>query len=72
MYFDCVLDFSSLIRRRVAGPAYRALWLQISVCTLARISEVFIVLVSPFPRSCVVGENSLIPLRGFGLGIDWW
>jgi hypothetical protein len=40
LYFDCVLDFSSLIRGRVTGPAHRALWLQISVCTLAEISEV--------------------------------
>jgi hypothetical protein len=44
---------------RRSGPAHRALWLQISVCSL----------VSPFPRSCVVCENPLISLRGFGLEI---
>jgi hypothetical protein len=32
--------FLSIIRGRVAGPAHMALWLQISVCTLAGISEV--------------------------------
>ena len=48
LYFDCVLDFSSLIRGRVACPAHRVRWLQISVCTLAEIFEV-LVLVSPFP-----------------------
>jgi hypothetical protein len=32
--------FSSLIKGRVTGPAHRAIWLQISVCTLAGISEV--------------------------------
>jgi hypothetical protein len=32
----------------------------------------FIVLVSPFSDLVLLVKKPLIPLRGFGLGIDWW